>query len=132
MTKPPICPYCNNPSIYTDSARVYSRSYGMIYLCEPCEAWVGVHKGTDNPLGRLANDELRKAKIMAHYYFDQLWRRKIDQGFSKSKSRKLAYGWLADKMGINIKKCHIGMFDVDQCEQVIKICKPYCSKELLI
>ena len=31
----------------------------MIYICKPCDAYVGVHKGTDKALGRLANKELR-------------------------------------------------------------------------
>jgi hypothetical protein len=30
---------------------------------------------------------------------------------------------LADKMGITVDKCHIGMFNLDQCRQVIDICK---------
>jgi hypothetical protein len=55
------CPYCGQPAIYVDSAAVYRiGSYGMIYLCRPCQAWVGVHPGTDQPLGRLANAELRR------------------------------------------------------------------------
>lgn len=51
-----ICPYCGCFAEFVDSSCVYNgKSYGMIYLCRPCVAWVGVHKGTDNALGRLAN-----------------------------------------------------------------------------
>src|ERR1044072_1392050 len=74
------CPYCNRPTQYVDSKRVYTKSYGMIYLCEPCGAWVGVHRGTNVALGRLANRELRKWKKDAHKYFDPLWQKKMRQG----------------------------------------------------
>ena len=58
-----MCPYCGERAVYTNSKEVYGRSYGMIYLCRPCDAYVGVHDGTAKPLGRLANAELRAAKI---------------------------------------------------------------------
>lgn len=68
------CPYCDGMPVYVDSSLVYGRSYGMIYLCHPCNAWVGVHKGTNKPLGRLANAELREAKKAAHEAFDKIWK----------------------------------------------------------
>ena len=54
-----ICNYCGKPAEYVDSTVVYGSSYGMIYYCKPCNAWVGVHKGSGAPLGTLANAELR-------------------------------------------------------------------------
>ena len=53
------CDYCGRQAEYVDSKVVYGKSYGMMYLCRNCMAYVGVHKGTDKPLGRLANAELR-------------------------------------------------------------------------
>jgi len=94
---------------------VYGRSYGMIYLCRPCDAYVGVHKGTDKPLGRLADKELRYWKMAAHEAFDPIWQ-------SKAMKRNEAYKWLAGCMGLKPKETHIGMFDVQQCKKVIKIC----------
>ena len=124
--KSPICPYCNSPSVYVDSEEVYSRSYGMIYLCRPCRAWVGVHKGTTKPLGRLANAELREWKKRAHAAFDPLWKAKIErQGCSKRKARGKGYTWLASQLGISTEECHIGMFDVEMCRKVIETCSPY-------
>ena len=58
-----ICDYCGKPAQFVDSASVYhGHSYGMVYYCPDCQAWVGVHKGTDRPLGRLADAELRRWK----------------------------------------------------------------------
>jgi len=119
------CPYCGMKPEMVDSSEVYSKSYGNIYLCRPCRSWVGVHKHDDKPLGRLANAELRKAKRAAHYYFDQLWTRKIKQGFKKNHARSKAYKWLSVEMKTKPEFTHIGMFDVSQCNRVVEICKPY-------
>jgi len=112
-----ICPYCDMQAELTDSAEVYNgRSYGLIYLCRKCWAYVGVHKGTKTPLGRLANSELRRMKIYAHRAFDHIWK-------DGHESRKGAYKWLANELGIDGKDCHIGMFDVDMCQKVVDVCR---------
>lgn len=113
-----ICDYCGKPAQFVDSAIVYhGHSYGMIYYCHDCNAWVGCHKDSDAPLGRLANAELRNWKRGAHAVFDPLWRRRIIG------NRQKAYAWLSEQMGLPPEKTHIGMFDVDQCKQVIRLCK---------
>lgn len=111
-----------------DSIEVYKRSYGMIYLCRICSAWVGVHKDTNKALGRLANAELREAKKEAHFYFDKLWQAKISQGISKGKSRIKAYKWLSEQLGISVYETHVGWFDIDMCKRVVDICKPIVKK----
>jgi hypothetical protein len=123
-----VCPYCGNNSQYVDSKCIYSKSYGMIYICKPCDAYVGVHKGSDIALGRLANKQLRFWKIQAHEVFDRLWKRKMNQGFSKGIARSSAYEWLAKEMGRDISITHIGMFDIDECKKVIDICAPWVGR----
>ena len=115
----PVCPYCGAVSILTDSKVVYGKSYGMIYLCRnypKCDAYVGVHKRTNEPLGRLANPELRHWKKAAHSAFDKVWE-------SGRMSRAEAYKWLSDKLRIDPGECHIGMFDVGVCKSVVSVCK---------
>ena len=89
---------------------------------------MGVHRGTDKALGRLANRSLREWKKRAHYDFDpisrtplinRIWPKYIP-GIS---NRNKAYRWLAAQMGIEPEVCHIGMFDEFQCECVVAICK---------
>lgn len=122
-----ICPYCSQRTVFMDSAKLYAdgKSYGMVYFCGPCQAWVGVHKGTDRALGRLANAELRECKKLAHAHFDPLWKRKMKTGIKKKVARGLAYKWLANQLGIDYAKCHIGMFDEKTCLQVVAICRKY-------
>lgn len=119
------CPYCGNKTEFIDSSAVYGTSYGMIYRCPPCNAWVGVHKGTNKALGQLANPELREWKKKAHALFDPLWMKKMRSGCSKKKARGAAYKWLSQQMGIPVDQTHIGMFDVTQCQQVVELCKPF-------
>ena len=66
------------------------------------------------PMGRLANAELRSAKQAAHAAFDPIWK----SGFL---SRRAAYTWLADVLGIPFDQCHIGEFDLQRCRQVVGI-----------
>lgn len=121
-----ICPYCNRLSKYVNSKVVYGKDFGMMYRCAPCDAHVGVHKGTDKALGRLANNELRVWKNQTHRFFDNLWQRaKIEQDREHKEARQAAYQWLADELGLSIEFCHIGMFDIDTCKKVIDLCKPY-------
>jgi hypothetical protein len=53
--------------------------------------------------------------MAAHAAFDPHWK-------GKRMSRSDAYGRLAVAMGIPARDCHIGMFDVNQCERVVEIC----------
>src|SRR4051794_30497777 len=114
------CPYCGSAAIFTNSARVYGgRDFGMLYLCRSypaCDSYVGVHKGTDKPLGRMANKELRKAKNAAHAAFDPLWKKKYElrnaggegksgrpggSHYKPAYARGSAYKWLAEQLGIS-------------------------------
>ena len=66
------CPYCDGVIEFLSSSEsiYHGRDYGPVYICKPCQAWVGCHRGTIKPLGRLADKELRRAKIAAHDAFD--------------------------------------------------------------
>lgn len=113
------CAYCSQPTEFVGGDIIYPHRPDLaekkFYRCVPCEAYVGCHPGTETPLGRVANAELRKAKMAAHAAFDPLWR----EGGMK---RKEAYAWLRKAMNLAEDQCHIGMFDVDQCREVQRLC----------
>lgn len=127
--KVPICPYCDQPAWLVPGIVIYPRGGPALrnkqyWRCAPCDAYVGCHDGTERPLGRLANAELRQAKQEAHAAFDPLWQAKMRRdGCSKGKARGAGYKWLADQLGIERRRCHIGMLDVDQCRRVVDICR---------
>ena len=113
--KNPKCNYCNEESHFVDSSIIYGKSYGMIYYCEICGSYVGVHKGTKKPLGSLANKETREWRKKAHNCFDPLWRNKNNEI-----SRSEIYCFLAKYMGIKKSEAHIGQFNKEQCKKVIE------------
>lgn len=120
VTNNPLCPYCNNLAELVNGEIVYPHRKDLyeklFYICKPCDAYVGVHVNTTNPLGRLANAKLRHYKKKAHEAFDPLWK-------NSYMSRKEAYKWLAKKLNIPAKDCHIGMFNIAQCKRVIYFSK---------
>jgi hypothetical protein len=36
-------------------------------------------------------------------------------------TRRAAYSWLAEQLGIDRGDCHIGTFDVEMCKRVIEV-----------
>lgn len=112
------CPYCGRATALVDSTEIYGRSYGPIYLCRSCDAYVGCHRGTTNAKGRLANAELREWKKNAHYAFDAIWK-------DRHMTRREAYAWLSAKMGLHVDYTHIGMFDVEECKRVVAVSTEY-------
>ena len=115
---PKKCRYCGNNVVLTSNAEIYGKEYGngKCYLCRNCKAFVGVHTGTEIPLGTLANNELREERKKAHYKFDKLWKKP-----TRIMTRCNAYKWLAKEMGIDIKNTHIALFEIEQCKKVIEL-----------
>ena len=116
------CPYCGASTHLEDATFIYgsqAKKWGKVWVCNnypSCDSYVGCHPGTTIPLGRLANPRLRTLKKEAHRQFDPIWK-------SGLMSRHEAYRWLADMLHIPMEECHIGMFDVKQCQRVIHLCK---------
>ena len=115
-----ICLYCGSGaalvsgiSIYPSRTDLHSKQF---WSCKPCDAYVGCHPGNADPLGRLANAELRRAKVAAHAAFDPLWK-------TGQMKRREAYAWLREALGIDAHECHVGMFDVEMCKAVVAACR---------
>lgn len=113
------CPYCGQKAQLVDSKEIYRQSYGMMWLCRPCEAYVGVHRDSKKfkPLGTLANAELRKLRNETHRVFDPLWKN------NPRRTRKEAYALLANLMQIPPEQCHVAMFDKSRCLKAIELLK---------
>lgn len=118
MKSEPICPYCGERAVLVFGTKIYRHREDLhdknFWLCVPCGAYVGCHPNTTRPLGRLANAELRAAKMAAHAAFDPAWK-------SGRLSRREAYRSLAKRLGLPESKCHIGMFDVEMCRKVVEV-----------
>lgn len=115
--KPIRCPYCGHTAVLRKAAAVYKEKAleEYLYVCSnypECDSYVGVHKGTLLPKGSLANGNLRHKRIVAHHYFDSIWKHGI-------LSKKNAYRWLQDNFSLTGRQAHIGQFSDYMCEQVI-------------
>jgi hypothetical protein len=111
-----ICPYCEKEAIWTSNEVVYGRRYGksfMCYYCKECDAYVGCHQNSKNPLGTMANKALRVKRMEAHAVIDPLWK-------SGKYSRRQVYDRLSDAFGFRV---HVGASDEKLCEEIIKTAK---------
>lgn len=125
-----LCPYCGAGTKVIDSALVYAgQGYGWLVACArwpACDAYVGCHRGTTDPKGRLADRALREAKTKAHAVFDPLW---LHPKRDRKNRRDKAYAWLAQQLGIKPAYCHIGMMDVKDCLRVVDLCRKYRPRD---
>lgn len=119
------CPYCEKPAELKKGSWLYPHSRHLhrklFWVCQRCDAHVGCHGVSSNPLGILANKELREMRIECHEAFDKLWH--IEGGMSRDE----AYQYLARQMGMTQKQCHIAKFDMEQCRQAIDFSNQYIT-----
>lgn len=91
-----ICPYCGRETELVNADKIYSRKgLGMVMMCKPCNAYVGVHESGPNKgkaKGRLAGPSLRSLKIRVHAELDRLW--------STPEERKRMYKDLSEFLSI--------------------------------
>lgn len=121
--RPTKCNLCGGKVIYTTNDRIYGKKYGSgyCYLCTACGAYVGTHRPRPKEaLGILANERMKKGKRVCHDIFDKLWHNGVE--------RKRLYAKLAEEMGIPIKLCHFGYFDMEQLKRAYKILKKWEEK----
>lgn len=120
----PICPYCKKFSVTATGKDIYPHRHDLFekkfFWCAPCDAYVGTHNRTGEPLGILANAHLRRLRTLAHSAFDLLWK---EQGIE----RTVAYAMLAKGLNIPFEAAHIAMFDNAQCRRVVDLVN---SKEI--
>lgn len=95
------CPYCNKPAEWVENKEIYGTNIGdsyMIYLCRGCDAYVGCHQNTTNPLGTLANKDLRMLRQQVHNKIDAYWK-------SGKIKRDLLYELISEEFG---NEFHVG------------------------
>lgn len=96
---------------------IYGKKYGngMAFRCDVCKSHVGCHDN-GKPLGILSTKEMRVLKMKCHSLFDPIWKeppRKI--------KRSELYWRLSVKLGIPMKECHFGLFDMDMLNKALSV-----------
>jgi hypothetical protein len=117
----PLCIECGSAAVLTDGRTIYPHREDLhhkpYWRCR-CGAYCGCHPGGDQPLGTPAGPETRTARNAAHRVFDPLWR-------DGAMSRGEAYAWLASELGLDRKRCHIGMMTAAEARRVVAIVRRY-------
>lgn len=111
-----ICPYCNKPAVWCENKEKYGRNYWksyMCYLCKDCDAYVGCHNNTREPLGTMANDELRRWRIRTHEFIDPIWK-------ENKMERREVYQLLEKHFW---KPIHTWESDIEMCQKIIEFLK---------
>lgn len=116
--KPLKCNYCGSPTVIRPASEVFCdpKRTGYVCICSrypKCDAYVSVYPGTKTPMGTLADSQLRRKRIVAHQFFDYIWKSGI-------MSRNQAYCWLADTLFLNKEQAHIAQFGDYLCDRVIE------------
>ena len=114
------CNYCGAKVELQKGSTVYPRREDLadvnVWVCPECHARCGCHKGTELPMGTLANAELRELRMHTHTHLDRLWKEHY-------MSRNATYTWLAFELDVPFKFCHIAMFDLDKYRKIIGLAK---------
>jgi hypothetical protein len=122
------CPYCGSEPEKAESRDFGTgEDFGPVMVCRPCDARVGCRKSTGEPLGRLADAELRGLRREAHAAFDPIW------GGDKERDKEMrtrAYRWLSARMGLPPGLTHFARFDAEQCRKAIRFCEAETRCEL--
>ena len=139
-----LCPYCKSKAQWVENKEIYGKNYGnsyMVWLCKPCDAYVGCHNNTKEPLGTMANRTTREARKKAHKAFDPSWKAKRGERLKNypyswhkkikcldSRERRVeAYKLLNKEFGYEI---HIGKSDVSMCERIVEFLENF--KDLIM
>jgi hypothetical protein len=113
-----ICPYCGRETKLVNADEIYKRKgLGMVMMCKPCNAYVGVHGTGPNKgkaLGRLADASLRSLKMRVHAELDRLW--------VTPEERKKMYEDLSEFLNLPPEYTHIGMFGEKTMGKVFQFC----------
>ena len=90
--------------VYPHRPDLYSLKF---YRCDACGNSVGTHKGSKNPLGCIANKEIKNYRSMIHAIIDPIWK----SGILK---RRVIYKAMSVQFG---REFHASSLrTVDECE----------------
>lgn len=98
---------------YPHRKDLYSLNF---WQCPYCKNFVGTHKNSKKhvPLGSIPSQNLKQARIKAHFYIDKLWKDKLY-------TRKEVYQLISNYMGFPY---HNGTTrSIEECEKAINYAK---------
>lgn len=127
------CPYCGSKVRFVSAdelkALIYKQrrekttpficNHKHYYVCsnfDNCQSYIGAYETTYDPMGVIANKELRLLRIQTHLIFDEIWKKNILE-------KDEAYSLLSDSLYLSRGQTHISQFNKHNCEKTIEIAK---------
>ena len=98
------CPYCGSLATLRPASAIHGLSD------------ISADRRTKQPLGTLANGELRHKRILAHHALHNV---QTSLGMNRDQS----YRWLQMQMGLPGNQVHVAKCGDYRCEQIIRICE---------
>lgn len=121
------CPYCGARAYLRPASVVYGTSLpgSKLYVCgnfPACDSYVAAHRTTQQPMGTLANKNLRRERQAAHAVFNQLWKCGL-------MTKRQAYLWLQAKLDLPECEAHIAKFSEGRCHLVMDLCQQFLGAQ---
>ena len=134
MAKAPPCLHCSKQAVLTDGKEVYPHRKDLwqkrIWICRACNATCGCHPGSVVPLGYPADKQTRNARMRLHNErLDPLW--KQARKGEKKRARTAVYKLLSERMDLDSKDTHTGMFTIEQCREAWRALGGVTTADLL-
>lgn len=112
---------------FTDWKEVYPHlrelPYHNFYICDKCKNFVGVHKGTNIPLGTIPTKEIKEYRKKIHSIIDPIFLKSKNKHFT----RKNIYKFLSEKLN---KQYHTAeLSSIEDCKRVLSLLR---SSEFLL
>lgn len=121
LPEPTQCDVCKHEVYYIEHLQKFghmrnSRNVGM-WKCKnnKCRALVSCHPGTTNPVGYMAQEQLRRLRTECHRAFDMLW-----SCNNSPFTRQSAYYWMAGILNIPKECSNISKLTEEQIHVVIE------------
>lgn len=113
------CPKCKETMVRKTG------QWGAYFACPnyPARCDILQSISTDGRIGKPSDKSTREARKELHKLFDRLWQR----GHS---SRRGAYRWLGQVMGLKVHECHIMYFELEQCERATNLIQETFSRHM--
>lgn len=114
------CDLVTGKEIYPHRKDLYQKHF---YRCPVCKNYVGVHIGTDIPLGTIPTLQVRKLRMMIHQNLDPIWRQHL-------MTRSELYAEISRRLGYNYHTSNLDSSeDVQKILQIIKNIKQELETE---
>lgn len=113
---PLTCPDCGELMHLKEKPAHWSGTVRYAYICSRFPKCRGVMSAHPNgaPVGIPADAETRNARKLTHFAFDPLWKT-ISKGRDDNRWRERAYMYVAEKLGTDRERCHIGLLSIEAC-----------------